>query len=136
MKFQYSDGGRSLYFSGAANGDCVTRAFSLGLNKSYLEIYELVNKKSQLELEDIKKKGIGKKEQDISSAGGGVYPKTIRKIADHFGLKYKKKSGRIDKLKGRYYILMLAEHMTCIRDGILLDTHDCSDLEYIGYYEL
>jgi hypothetical protein len=135
MKFQYSDGGRSQYFSGIV-GDCVTRAFSLGLDKSYLEIYELVNKISQLELDDIKKKGIGKKKQDISSAGGGVYQKTIRKIGEHFGLKYKEKSGRIDKLKGRDYILMLAEHMTCIRDGIILDTHDCSDLEYIGYYEL
>jgi hypothetical protein len=135
MKFQYSDGGRSQYFSGIV-GDCVTRAFSLGLDKSYLEIYELVNKISQLELDDIKKKGIGKKKQDISSAGGGVYQKTIRRIGDHFGLKYKEKSGRIDKLKGRDYILMLAEHMTCIRDGIILDTHDCSDLEYIGYYEL
>ena len=135
MKFQYSDGGRSLYFSGIV-GDCVTRAFSLGLDKSYLEIYELVNKISQLELEDIKKKGIGKKKQDISSASSGVYQKTIRRIGDHFGLKYKKKLGMVNKLKGRNYLLVLAEHMTCIRDGIILDTHDCSDLEYYGYYEL
>ena len=136
MKFQYSDGGRSLYFSGAAEGDCVTRAFSLGLDKSYLELYELVNKKSQLELDTIKVKGIGKKEKDISSAGGGVYPKTIRTIADHFGLKFKAKVGKVGKLKGKNYLVLLAEHMTCIRNGIILDTHDCSDLEYYGYYEL
>ena len=135
MKFQYSDGGRSQYFSGIV-GDCVTRAFSLGLDKSYLEIYELVNKISQLELDDIKKKGIGKKKQDISSASSGVYQKTIRRIGDHFGLKYKKKLGMVKKLKGRNYLVVLAEHMTCIRDGIILDTHDCSDLEYYGYYEL
>ncbi len=135
MKFQYSDGGRSLYFSGIA-GDCVTRSFANGLGKSYLEIYELVNKISQLELEDIKKKGIGKKKEDISSACGGVYQKTIRKIGDHFGLKYKRKVGKIGKLKGRNYLLVLADHMTCIREGILIDTHDCSDLEYCGYYEL
>lgn len=136
MKFQYSDGGRSMYFSGTAEGDCVTRAFSLGLNKSYLEIYELVNKKSQLELNSIKIKGIGKKKKDVSSARGGVYPKTIRKIADHFGLKFKARVGKVGKLKGKNYLVLLAEHMTCIRDGILLDTHDCSDLDYYGYYKL
>mgnify|MGYP003342337746 CR=1 FL=1 len=135
MKFQYSDGGRSLYFSGIA-GDCVTRAFSIGLNKSYLEMYELVNKKSQLELKNIKIKGIGKKEPDISSACGGVYPKTIKRIADHFGLRFKSKVGKINKLKGRNYLVVLQDHMTCIRNGILIDTHDCSDLEYLGYYEL
>ena len=135
MKFQYSDGGRSLYFSGTV-GDCVTRAFSIGLNKSYLEIYELVNKKSQLELSSIRIKGIGKKKTDISSSNGGVYPKTIKKIADHFGLKFKARVGKVEKLKGRNYLVLLAEHMTCIREGILVDTHDCSDLEYIGYYEL
>lgn len=135
MKFQYSDGGRSLYFSGIV-GDCVTRAFSIGLNKSYLEVYELVNKISQLELEDVKKKGIRKKKIDISSASSGVYQKTIRKIGDHFGLKYRNELGIVKKLKGRNYLVVLAEHMTCIREGILLDTHDCSDLDYYGYYEL
>jgi len=134
MKFQYSDGGRSLYFSGVA-GDCVTRAFSIGLGKSYLELYELVNKISQLERTDMKIKS-NRKKNGISSACGGVYPNTIKKLAYHFGLKFKPKSGKIKNLKGRDYLVMLTEHMTCIRDGIMIDTHDCSDLEYIGYYEL
>lgn len=134
MKFQYSDGGRSNYFSGQA-GDCVTRSFAIGLNKSYLEIYELVNKKSQLELKNIKIKGIGKK-KDISSACGGVYPKTIRSMADHFGLKFKSKTGKIRDLKKKNYLVLLEEHMTCVKNGILFDTHDCSDLDYYGYYEL
>ena len=135
MKFQYSDGGRSLYFSGIA-GDCVTRAFAIGLGKSYLELYELVNKKSQLELVDIKKKGIGKKKKDISSSNSGVYEETIKRLGKHFGLKYKKGRGLIKELKGRNYLVMLSEHMTCIRNGIMFDTHDCSELEYVGYFEL
>jgi hypothetical protein len=133
MKFEYSDGGRSLYFTGRA-GDCVTRAFAIGLGKSYLEIYELVNKLSQLELESNKIKGIKKK--DCSSACGGVYPKTISTMAKTFKLKFKRKIGKISKLKGKNYLVLLADHMTCIKNGILIDTHDCSDLEYYGYYEL
>ena len=134
MKFQYSDGGRSLYFSGVA-GDCVTRAFSIGLGKSYLELYELVNRISQLERFDMKIKS-NRKKNGISSACGGVYPNTIKKLAYHFGLKFNSKTGKIKNLKGRNYLVLLHEHMTCIRNGIMIDTHDCSDLEYIGYYEL
>lgn len=134
MKFQYSDGGRSLYFSGIV-GDCVTRSFAIGMGKSYLETYELVNKKSQIELDNTKIKG-SRKKKDISSAMGGVYPKTISMVADHFGLTFKNKKGKVKELKGRNYLVMLREHMTCIRNGILFDTHDCSDLDYIGYYEL
>ena len=65
-----------------------------------------------------------------------MYPKTIKRIADHFGLRFKSKVGKINKLKGRNYLVVLQDHMTCIRNGILIDTHDCSDLEYLGYYEL
>lgn len=134
MKFQYSDGGRSKYFSGVA-GDCVTRSFANGLGKSYLEVYELVNRISQLERFDMKIKS-NRKKKDISSAFGGVYPNTIKKLAYHFGLKFNSKTGKIKNLKGRNYLVLLHEHMTCIRDGILFDTHDCSDLDYYGYYEL
>jgi len=134
MKFQYSDGGRSKYYSGVV-GDCVTRAFTIGLEKSYLEIYELVNKTSQLERFDMKIKS-NRKKKGISSACGGVYPTTIKKLAYHFGLKFNPKTGKVRGLKGRDYLVLLQEHMTCIRNGILFDTHDCSDLEYIGYYEL
>lgn len=135
MKFQYSDGGRSMYFSGVA-GDCVTRAFAIGLGKSYLDVYRLVNELSQLERKNMKKKSNGIKRKDISSACEGVYPETIRRLAKHFGLKFNNKEGKIKNLKGRNYLLVLEDHMTCIRNGIMIDTHDCSNLEYIGYYEL
>lgn len=138
MKFQYSDGGRFLYFSGVA-GDCVTRAFAIGLGKSYLEVYELVNKISQLERLDMKIKG-NRKRKDISSAFGGVYPETIVKLAHHFGLKFRSKTGKLKDFKkvfqGRKYLVLLEEHMTCIRNGILFDTHECFDKDCIGYYEL
>jgi hypothetical protein len=116
-------------------GDCVTRSFANGLGKSYLEVYELVNRISQLERFDMKIKS-NRKKKDISSAFGGVYPNTIKKLAYHFGLKFNSKTGKIKNLKGRNYLVLLHEHMTCIRDGILFDTHDCSDLDYYGYYEL
>jgi len=133
MKFQYSDGGRSLYYSGMV-GDCVTRSFAIGLGKSYLEMYELVNRISQVDLKDSIVKGIGKKHK--SSSSGGVYPKTIMSVGNYFGLEFKKKKGKVGKLRGRNYLVLLEEHMTCIKNGIIYDTHDCSDMQYVGYYEL
>jgi hypothetical protein len=133
MRFEYTDGGRSKYYSGFADGDCVTRAFSIGLNKSYLEIYELVNKISQIERKLPKIKGF---KRDYSSAKGGVYPHIIEKLAKHFNLKKKNRKGKIKDIPNGKFLVITEEHIACIRNGILFDTHDCSDLDYEYCYEL
>jgi hypothetical protein len=138
MQFQYTDGGRSRYFTGVA-GDCVTRAFAVALGINYLDIYQLVNRYSKLEKdEDIndKVKGIGIKVKR-SSANGGVYPVTIQKIAESFQLKFTKKYGKPTYLsKKGIYIVLFDAHISCVKDGVVLDTHDCSDMFYYGYYKV
>ena len=88
MKFQYSDGGRSNYFT-SITGDCVTRSFTNALDKDYLEVYRLVNQiceNQKKESEIIRGLSLGYTIED-GNARDGVYPRTIRMIAKHFNLK-------------------------------------------------
>jgi hypothetical protein len=127
MKWEYTDGGRSNYFSGIA-GDCVVRAFAVGLGKNYLAMYEKVNFICN---ENVKIKG-----QDSSSSSSGVYPVDIRRIGKYFGLKYNRKKGLTKHLKNGNYIVLQGGHLTCVKNRKLLDTHDCSEEEYYGYFKL
>jgi hypothetical protein len=138
MQFQYTDGGRSRYFTGIA-GDCVTRSFAVALGKNYLDVYQLVNIYSKLELESASEariKGTGMKVRR-SSANGGVYTETIHRVAQRFGLKYTPKVGKPSYLKQNgTYILLFDDHVSCVKDGVMLDTHDCSRRLYYGYYKV
>jgi hypothetical protein len=127
MKWEYTDGGRNNYFSGIAS-DCVVRAFAIGLGKNYLAMYEKVNFICN---ENIKIKG-----QDSSSSSSGVYPVDIRRIGKYFGLKYNRKKGLTKHLKNGNYIVLQGGHLTCVKNRKLLDTHDCSEEEYYGYFKL
>jgi hypothetical protein len=137
MKFQYSDGGRSNYFTGIT-GDCVTRSFTNALDKDYLEVYRLVNQiceNQKKESEIIRGLSLGYTIED-GNARDGVYPRTIRMIAKHFNLKFKRKNGKTKNLKKGKYIVLQYGHLTCVKDGILLDTHDCSCDKHIGYFKV
>ena len=128
MKWEYTDGGRSNYFSGIAS-DCVVRAFTIGLDKNYLSVYEKVNLICN---ENVKVKG----QPDSSSSVDGVYPWDIKRIGKYFGLKYNRKKGLTKHLKNGNYIVLQVGHLTCVKNKKLLDTHDCSEEEYYGYFKL
>ena len=130
MQFCYTDGGRSLYFSEVRSGDCVTRSFATALGKSYLEVYERVNKISQIEYSS------NKKIKGKSSATGGVYPHVISKLAEYFELKFKPKTGIVKNLRRGKYLVLTDGHMTCMLNGVNFDTHDCLSETYCGYYKI
>jgi hypothetical protein len=123
MEFLYCDGGRSNYFEGVV-GDCVTRAFSIALGKNYLTIYEIVNKVC------------GSMPTKRARANWGVYPNQIKRIGKHFNLKFNRKKGIVNKKTNGKYIFFLDGHLTCAMNGILMDTIDCRNSKYYGYYEL
>lgn len=141
MKFKYNDGGRSKYFKATNVGDCVTRAICNATGKDYLEVYN-----SLKELASHEK--ITKRKRRISKVRDGVYKDTYKKyIEDILGWKWVSCSG-IGKgisihlneselpLKGTY-IIRVSKHLTCIKDGVLIDTYDCSrggDRAVYGYW--
>lgn len=123
MRFEYSDGGRSKYFKAKNVGDCATRAICNATRKDYMEVYDALSKAQGRSARNGTAKsasrkyleGIGWKFHPTMSIGSGctVHPEDF--------------AGR----KGTF-ILKLSKHLTCVRDGALVDTYDCSRNPYTG----
>lgn len=130
MKFVYSDGGRSKYFKANNVGDCVVRAICNASGKDYLEVYNALKDLTSHEK-------IGKRKRSMSKVRDGVYKNTFKKyIEEILGWKWVSCSGigkgisiHLDEselpTKGTY-IVRVSKHLTCIKDGVLIDTYDCS----------
>lgn len=128
MELVVNDGGRSKYFKGSA-GDCVCRAICNATGKDYKEIYDFINELSQREKTTKRKKG-------KSSARNGVYKDTTKRIIeDYIGWKWHptmtigsgcKVHLKSDELPKGTLIVKTSKHLTCVKDGILYDTYDCS----------
>lgn len=127
MKFNYNDGGRSNYFKGSA-GDCVCRAIAIANNMDYKEVYDLIN-------EYAKSERTGKRKRGTSSARNGVYKNTIKRVLEDLGWTWiptmKIGSGckvhlREEELPKGTIIVNVSKHTTCIIDGVINDTFDCS----------
>ena len=127
MEFIYNDGGRSNYFKGTA-GDCFTRAVCNATGMDYKEVYDLVNEYG-------KKERIGKRKHSVSKARDGVYSTTARKIMADLGWLWKPTmqigSGctthlSADELPSGTIICLVSRHYTCVKDGVVYDTYDCT----------
>ena len=141
MEFIYSDGGRSNYYDAKKVGDCVVRAIANATGKDYKEIYDGIN-------ELAKSERIGKRKKKISSSRNGVYTQTAKKYIEDV-LKWKwhpcMKIGsgctthlKKDELPNGKLIVNLSKHFSCVKDGVLYDTFDCSRNEkrcVYGYWK-
>lgn len=127
MKFIYADGGRSKYFKGET-GDCVCRAICNATGMDYKEVYDLINSYGF-------KERASKRRQGKSNARTGVYKETSRKILKELGWRWIPTmtigSGcqvhlREDELPKDTIIVKVSRHLTCVKDGVLYDTYDCT----------
>lgn len=117
MKFVYNDGGRYKYFTASKVGDCVTRAVAIAVNKDYKEVYDEITKL------------VG------YTPRNGVRKKDTKKIMEHFGGRWvatmnigsgcKVHLNDRELPKGRI-VCNLSGHVTCVIDGVINDTYDCS----------
>lgn len=128
MKFVYSDGGRSDYFSANNVRDCVCRAIANGTGLDYKVVYGMINDASKGERR-------GKRKRGISSARDGVYKPTIKKVLTDLGWTWHPTmeigSGckvHLDEkeLPSGTLIVSVSKHLTCVKDGVLYDTYDCT----------
>lgn len=129
MEFVYSDGGRSKYFSAQGVGDCVVRSICNATGMDYKEVYDGINELAKLER-------TGKRKRSKSNARNGVYKSTYKKYIENvLGWKWHACSGigigctthlTAEELPTGNLILSLSKHNSCVRDGVLYDTYDCS----------
>lgn len=129
IDFVYSDGGRSQYYKGE-RGDCLCRAICNATGLDYKVVYDKINEYSKKERTC--KRRVGK-----SSARNGVHKVTAQKIIQEWlGWEWHPTmqigSGcrvhvREEELPSGNIILNLSRHYSCVRDGVLYDTFDCSE---------
>ena len=128
MKFVYSTGGREKYFAKENVGDCVCRAITNATGLDYMEVYNMINDESKSE-----RTGCRKREK--SSARNGVYKSTIRKVMEKLGWTWipcmtigsgcQVHLNEKELPKGTLMV-SVSKHCTCVKDGVLYDTYDCS----------
>lgn len=129
MEWIYATGGREKYFKGKHVGDCVTRAICNATGKDYKEVYDAINKLA-------KNEHLSKHKRSKSSARSGVYKTTYKKYLSNLGYIFVPTmligSGCTVHLNKEElpstgtYIISVSGHLTCIKDGVLYDTFDCS----------
>lgn len=128
MEFVHNDGGRSKYFRAERVGDCVTRAICNATGKDYKEVYDALNSLA-------KNERTGKRKKGKSSSRNGVYRATINKYLDQIGWVWHptmtvgsgcKVHLCEEELPSGVLIVSVSKHLTCVKDGVLYDTYDCS----------
>jgi len=133
VKVVYSDGGRSKYFKGSA-GDCVCRAICNATGKDYKEVYEDLDKFIKYHMEHSKRRK--HKFKESSSVRNGV-PKPLSRKYIEERLKWKwhplmtigsgcKVHLNENELPKGILIIKASKHLTCVKDGVLYDTYDCT----------
>lgn len=129
MEFVYDDGGRSRYFKARNVGDCVCRAIANATGMDYKVVYDELNRRCK------ETRLPNRRRTQSSSARNGVYKKTYSKYLESLGWKWTptmligqgcKVHLEEDELPKGTLIVRLSRHLTCVKDGLLYDTYDCS----------
>lgn len=133
--FQFHDGGRQAAgFKGGA-GDCVVRSIAIAANLPYLQVYEDLRNANAIYAQvrnDRLAKRLG--EKGASPRNGNhrnVFHDYILGLGFEWVATMKIGSGcqvhmRNDELPQGTLIVKVSKHLTVIKDGVILDTHDPS----------
>lgn len=117
MEFNYNDGGRSKYFKAERVGDCVVRAIAIATKRDYKEVYK----------ETAKFLGY--------TPRNGVLNKDTKRLVPHFGGIWVPCMGigtgckvhlSKDELPKGTIIVNVSHHLSCVINGVINDTYDCS----------
>ena len=119
MEWIYDDGGRSNYYKAKDVGDCVCRALAIATGTDYKVMYNLL-----------------KKYNNGVTPRNGVYKAVYKKLLSDLGWTWIPCCGRGVKntnvhlkpteLPDGVVICRLSGHLTCVIDGIIYDTYNCS----------
>lgn len=147
----YNDGGRSNYFKGKKVGDCVARAVAIASGIDYKKVYDTFAEKQSKQR--FTKKHLRRavfsdklprrytirdgKIRFAKTAQHGVYVKRkwFKDQMREWGFRWvptmKIGSGcqvhlRADELPKGRLVVAVSKHYTCVIDGVINDTYDCS----------
>ena len=126
--FKYNDGGRSDAGFKGTTGDCVVRAITIATGFTYSEIYSTMNF-------FVKGEKLTKRKRSKSSSRTGVHKDQLKKFLNDLGWTWTptmfigqgcKVHLKASELPSGVLIVSLSKHVTCVVDGVINDTYDCS----------
>lgn len=117
MEFRYSDGGRSRYFKAKNVGDCATRAIANATGIDYLSIYKALTK---LAGESVRNGCPKRADKKLLTILGWKWNPTMT-IGS--GCQTHLEDG---ELPGGTLVVQVSRHLTCLKNGTIYDTYDCS----------
>ena len=116
--FKYNDGGRNKYFKATGVGDCTIRAIAIATGKDYLEVYKALKVlNGGKSCRNGTPKDVDKKY--LTQLGWAWHP--TMKIGS--GCKVHLNE---NELPSGTIIVSVSKHLTCMIDGVINDTFDCS----------
>lgn len=132
MRFEYSDGGRSKYFKAENVNDCAVRAIANATGKDYKEVYEALKElNGGVSCRNGTPNKVWKK---YMSQLGWVWHPTMT-IGS--GCKVHLKEDELPDCG--VLVVKVSKHITCVIDGVIFDTYDCSrngNRCVYGYYSM
>jgi hypothetical protein len=145
-KFNYNDGGRLEAGYKGQTGDCVCRAICIATGKPYQEVYDVLANGNATQRKG-KREG-NKAGKRTASRGINTKRKWFADYMDSLGFIWTptmligqgcKTHLKADELPNGILIVNVSKHFTCVIDGIINDTYDCSREGtrcVYGYYKL
>lgn len=149
IEFKYSDGGRSKYFKAKSVGDCVCRAICNATGKDYKEVYNRLAEGNATQRRS-NRESSSKARTKRRTAQNGIFTKRkwFKDYMKELGFEWVSVMGvgtgvtmhvRQNEVPEGTIVARLSRHLTCIKDGVLIDTYDCSregDRAIYGYWKL
>lgn len=118
MKFVYADGGRSKYFTATNVGDCAVRAIANATGKDYKVVYDRM-------------KELNKGKSCRNGTPKNVDKKYLKELGWEWHPTMTIGSGcrthlTEEDLPSGTLVVQVSKHLTCVKDGVIYDTYDCS----------
>ena len=99
-------------------GDCAIRAICNAEGKSWLEVFDAL-------VEIARRECYAPTNMNVINEYLKNYPTVSVMYEDKYGKKRRYKVEELDKLPKGKYIVRVAGHMTCVKNGVIEDTWNC-----------
>ena len=131
MKFNYNDGGRELAGYKGKVGDCVCRSIAIATNQPYEKVWKILADGNANQKKTKRSNKYGNTADRGINTKRKWFDEYMKSLAFDWVATMKIGSGckvhlRADELPKGILICNVSKHFTCVIDGVINDTYDCS----------
>ena len=135
LKFEVDDGGRAAAGYKGQAGDCVVRSIAIVTGMTYQKVYNDLYNANKVFRSTSKTKLARSLKQKNDSPRSGTHRVVLKNYLSQLGFQWTptmfvgqgcKVHLKKEELPSGTLLVSCSKHITCIKDGVLHDTHDCS----------